>query len=60
MDLLDELGVSKLPTFKVWVNGEMVDTILGEKLDDLELSIQDAIDEYTETHSGETEASTED
>lgn len=45
-ELLTELGVSSLPTFKVWVNGELSNTVLGADL----VSLEDAIDEAVETY----------
>lgn len=35
-DLLTELGVASLPTFKIWVNGELFDTQVGTDLENLD------------------------
>jgi len=48
--LLGELGVRALPTFKVWVNGELSNTIEGEAIEDLSQAIEDAKANYFETH----------
>ena len=45
-ELLTELGVSSLPTFKVWVNGMLSNTVLGADI----VSLSDAIDEAVETY----------
>lgn len=46
MDMLAELGVTKTPTFMIWVNGELESTYVGEDLDQLESNIIDAQELY--------------
>ena len=57
-ELLGELGVRALPTFKVWVNGELSNTVEGEAIDDLSQAIEDAKANYL-GDSNEPEADTE-
>ena len=47
-DLLEELEITQTPTFKVWVNGEMHDTIKGIDLDPLNDSIEMAYTKYAD------------
>ena len=44
--LLTELGITATPTFKVWVNGEMHDTLVGMDLEPLDASIHEAYNLY--------------
>ena len=46
-DLLDQLGVTSLPTFKIWVNGELYDSQVGTDLDTLNQTIENAIAAYS-------------
>ena len=42
-DMLQELGVKSLPTFKMWVDGKLYDTKVGTDLEDLQGAISGAV-----------------
>ena len=45
-DLLSDLGVTGTPTFKLWVNGELVDSVVSTEIGDVEAAVTAAIEQY--------------
>ena len=48
-DMLEELDVTLIPTFKIFVNGEEAKTIVGEDLSELTSAISETIQTYGST-----------
>ena len=44
--LLEDLGVTGTPTFKIFIDGEEHSTLVGPHLDDLTANIDSAVEEY--------------
>ena len=55
-EMLEELDVTLIPTFKIFVNGQEETTIVGEDLSDLTSAINDTIQKFRTTDEGEEEA----
>ncbi len=49
-DMRQQLGVSQVPSFKIWVNGVLEDTVVGDSKKQLEESVQKAVKAYDEEH----------
>ena len=47
--MLEELNVTLIPTFKIFVNGEETTTVVGEDLSELTSAISDTIETYGTT-----------
>ena len=54
-DMLEELGVSQTPTFKIFIDGVEESTVVGDSLKDLTAEIDKAVDKYMANQEAEGE-----
>ena len=50
MDIRKQLDVTQVPSYKVWVNGVLSNTVTGTSKNLLKQYVQDALTTYEETH----------
>ena len=53
--MLEELGVSQTPTFKIFIDGVEESTVVGDSLSDLTAEINKAVDIYKANQEAEGE-----
>ena len=49
-DIRTQLDVKQVPTYKVWVNGVLSNTVTGTSKNLLKQYVQDSLTTYEETH----------